>query len=189
MNKKEKYAKLFERKKSIKLDVGCSDHKQQGWVGLDIRKCKGVYIVHDVQKFPWPIPDNSCSTILMSQLIEHIRPEYRYAVIDECWLIINPGGQLLIAAPYAGSVGANQDLSHYTCPNEASFTYFDPAYPLYQIYKLKPWTLVRNAYRMAYNLEVIMEPRKTARGGVASLKGIEKKTLGRKKKCSKTSSK
>ena len=44
-----------------------------------------------------------------------------------------------------------------------TFTYFDPKYPLYQIYKPKPWKLVRNEYQMNGNLEVIMEAIKDER--------------------------
>lgn len=125
---------------------------------MDKRKLKGVDIVHDVQKFPYPIPDNSCFQVLMSHLYEHIEPKYRIQVIDELWRIIKPGGQLLIAAPYDQSIGATQDPTHYTCPNEATFSYFDPKYPLYQVYKPKPWTLVRNYYQTTGNINVILEP-------------------------------
>jgi hypothetical protein len=65
-----------------------------------------------------------------------------------------------LSAPYAGSFGASQDPTHYPCPNEATFTYFDPDKALYGIYTPKPWKLLRNAWRVNGNLEVIMEPRK-----------------------------
>lgn len=140
--------------------MGCSDHKQPGFVGMDIRKVKGVDIVHDVQKFPWPIPSDSCFQILMSHLYEHIEPKYRVRVMDEMWRILKPHGQLMLACPYANSFGAMQDPTHYTCPNEATFTYFDPDHGLYEVYKPKPWKLERNTWRMNGCIEVIMSPRK-----------------------------
>lgn len=170
---------LFEKSKGIKLDVGCSSNKQRGWVGMDIRKCKGVDIIHDVQEFPWPIPSNSCFTVLMSHLYEHIEPKNRIKLIDEVWRVLKPGGQLLLSAPYATSTGAFQDPTHYPCPNEATFTYFDPQYPLYNVYKPKPWTLVRNNYCMNGNIEVIMEPRKADTGKPERKKVEPKKNRSR----------
>ena len=154
--------RLFESKKGIRLDLGCSDHKQKGWVGLDIRKVEGVDIVWDVTKFPYPIPDNICLTILMSHLWEHIEPKYRIRVMDELWRISRDEGQLLISVPYANSFGASQDPTHYPCPNEATFSYFDPTMPLYRIYKPNPWHLIRNEYAISGNLEVILEKRKNS---------------------------
>jgi hypothetical protein len=151
---------LFKSKSGIRLDLGCSDHKQKGFVGLDIRKCNGVDIVWDVTKFPYPIPKDTCNLILMSHLWEHIEPKYRVTVMDELWRISRDTGQLMISCPYAGSFGASQDPTHYPCPNEATFTYFDPDYPLFRVYYPKPWKLVRNNYQMNGNLEVILEARK-----------------------------
>jgi hypothetical protein len=96
----------------------------------------------------------------MSHLWEHIEPKYRVGVMDELWRIIRKDGQLMISVPYANSFGAMQDPTHYTCPNEATFTYFDPDHGLYKVYEPKPWKLVRNSWRMSGNLEAILEPRK-----------------------------
>jgi predicted SAM-dependent methyltransferase len=152
-----KVLSLLKSKSGIMLDVGCSDHKQPGFVGMDIRPVKGVDIVHDVEELPWPLPDECCNLVLMSHLWEHIEPKYRVRVMDELWRILKPGRQLLISSPYATSVGAFQDPTHYTCPNENTFTYFDPTKPLYQIYKPKPWRLVRNDWVAIGNMEVILE--------------------------------
>ena len=152
--------KLFKRRSGARLDVGCSDKKQRGWIGMDRRKCKGVDIVHHVEKCPWPVPKKSCFTVLMSHLWEHIEPKYRIDVMDEAWRVLRKDGQLLISAPYALSMGAFQDPTHYPCPNEATFTYFDPNHALYKVYKAKPWKLVRNNWQLNGNIEVILEPRK-----------------------------
>ena len=151
---------LFKKKAGICLDIGCGENKQRGWVGMDIRRLDGIDIVHDVQKFPWPIPSNCCFQILLSHLWEHIEPKYRIRLMDELWRIIKKDGQLLISAPYATSTGAFQDPTHYTCPNEATFTYFDPDFPLYNVYKPKAWKLVRNNFQLNGNMEVILEPKK-----------------------------
>ena len=127
--------RLLKSKMGIKLDIGCGSSKQKGFVGMDIRKVNGVDIVHDCTKFPYPIPDNSCLQILMSHMWEHIEPRHRINLMNELWRIMKDGGQLLLGAPYYLSFGAYQDPTHYPCPNEATFTYFDPGYPLYRIYQ------------------------------------------------------
>ena len=151
------YAALFIHKSSISLDLGCGESKRPNWIGLDKRALEGVDIVHDVQDLPWPIPDSICMQVVMFHLFEHIEPKYRIQVIDEIWRIMKPRGQLWLIAPYATSVGAFQDPTHYTCPNEVTFTYFDPNHPMYQVYKPKPWELLRNSYKLIGNMDVLME--------------------------------
>ncbi len=148
---------LLKNKAGIRLDIGCGENKQPNFIGLDIRPVKGVDIVHDAQDFPYPIPDSCCLQVLLSHLWEHIEPKNRVKLMDEIWRIMKPDGQLLISTPYYLSFGAYQDPTHYPCPNEATFTYFDPKYPLYQVYKPKPWKLMRNDYSLNGNLEVILE--------------------------------
>ena len=46
--------------KGLLLDVGARDRKQPNFVGIDSRKYPGVDIVHPLDKFPYPIKDDSC---------------------------------------------------------------------------------------------------------------------------------
>jgi len=149
----------FGKAKGIRLDIGCGGNKQPNFVGMDLRKLSGVDIVHDLQIFPWPIPDGIVIQALCSHVWEHIEPKNRIYFMDEIWRVMKPQGQLMLSVPYWTSFGAFQDPTHYPCPNEATFTYFDPGYPLYQIYQPKPWKLVNNDYRYNGNLEVIIERR------------------------------
>lgn len=143
----------------IKLDVGCGSNKQAGYVGLDKRKLDGVDIAHDAEVFPYPLPDGCCSTILMSHLIEHIKPWLTVDLLNEMWRLLKPNGQLLISTPYAGSFGYWQDPTHCNGCNEATWTYFDPDYFLHCIYRPKPWKIERNAWWETGNMEVILAKR------------------------------
>lgn len=151
---------LFKGQSGICLDIGCGENKRPGWCGMDSRQLKGVDIVHDIQSLPWPIPDSSVKQILMNHVWEHIEPKCRIEVMDELWRIIEPKGQILISAPHTTSLGANQDPTHYTCPNEVTFTYFDPKYPLYSIYKPKPWEMLSSRWEVGNFVEVRMEAKK-----------------------------
>lgn len=152
---------LKENNQGIKLDVGCGENKQAGFVGMDIRPLETVDIVHDVEKTPYPLPDECCNTILTSHLIEHICPKRFISVMNEWWRLMKVGGQLLIGAPYGNSFGYVQDPSHCMAVNEATWAYFDPtaqeSRELFNVYKPKPWKTIRNSWSSSGNIEVIME--------------------------------
>jgi predicted SAM-dependent methyltransferase len=139
------------------LDVGCGSNCQAGFVGMDRRVLKGVQIVHDCEEIPWPLADESCGVVVMSHLIEHIKPWLTIAVIDECWRVLEPGGALMIATPYATSFGYCQDPTHCNPWNEATPTYFDPTQPLYRVYEPRPWKIEQLAWNVLANLELSMK--------------------------------
>ena len=148
---------LSKHKQGIKLDVGCGGNKQKGFVGLDLRAVAGVDIVHDAEETPYPLPAESCCTVLASHLVEHICPQVFIDVMNEWWRLLKVGGQAWISLPYGGSFGYWQDPSHCNGVNEATWTYFSPFHPLYQIYKPKPWKINRSAWWEHGNMEVILE--------------------------------
>ena len=143
----------------IKLDIACGANKQEGFVGIDIRPLPGVDIVHDLEIFPWPVADNSVSIAIASHLIEHIKPWFSIPFMDEVWRVLATGCTFCAATPYPGSRGFWQDPTHCNGWNEATFQYFDPAYPLYKIYQPKPWKIKTGfpVWQVQGNLEVIME--------------------------------
>jgi len=163
-----KEAKTAIKKGSLKLDIGCGQQKQSGgYIGMDIRKVKGVDIVHDAEVTPYPLPKECCSAVVISHLIEHLCPKKIYRVMDELWRIMQPEGHLFISMPYAGSQGFWQDPSHCHSWNEATVYYFDP-YPaslksqrsaLYDIYKPKPWKTLQNDWVTGGNIQIILEKR------------------------------
>lgn len=174
--KKVNSAKSLSELDNIKLDVGCGKAKQQGgWVGLDRRPLDGVDIVHDIEKIPWPLKDNSCHIILMSHIIEHVDPRGLLDIFDECWRLLKPNGQLLVATPYAGSYGAHQDPTHVRPGfTEATFSYFDPSHRLYEVYSPKPFRIVSCNYVVDRNLNVIMEALKDSGPPILVKKGRSK---------------
>jgi SAM-dependent methyltransferase len=72
--KKSPIDDLVERRKSITLDVGCGENKLEGAIGMDVRPMSGVDVVHNLEKYPWPIPDEVCSLVHASHVLEHINP-------------------------------------------------------------------------------------------------------------------
>lgn len=158
MEKRMDFLKL-QRLKNVRLDIGCGRNKQEGFIGMDKREVKGVDIVHDLEIFPWPIPDESCITVVASHFVEHLKPWLMLDFMDEVWRVLLPGSDFAIAVPYAGSRGYWQDPTHINGCNEVTWQYFDPDFPLYSIYKPKPWKIRRGfpVYQNQGNLEVILQ--------------------------------
>lgn len=143
----------------MRLDIGCGGNKQPGFVGMDCRPLDGVDIVHNLEDFPWPLPDECCWAVVGSHIIEHIKPWFTIDFFNELWRITKPGGQLILATPYAGSPGYWQDPTHCNGFNEATFQYFDPNYPLYEIYQPLPWKIKKGfpVWQVTGQLEIVME--------------------------------
>ena len=131
----------------IMLDAGCGSNCQPGFIGMDKRKLEGVQIVHDLEEFPWPLPFESCAVVVLSHVVEHIKPWFQIDLLNEIWRILEPKGQLLISTPYGGSFRYNQDPTHCSPWNQATPYYFVPAHhtasntTLYEVYEPKPWSI------------------------------------------------
>jgi predicted SAM-dependent methyltransferase len=137
---------MSELKTKIMLDVGCGPSKQHGWIGIDRRELPGVDLVHDLEVFPWPLEDDSCSVIKCSHVVEHIKPWYQIPFMDECWRVLGHDDALLISTPYGGSYRYNMDPTHCSPWVEDTVGYFAKGYPLYNIYKPKPWRIEAGPY-------------------------------------------
>jgi ubiquinone/menaquinone biosynthesis C-methylase UbiE len=146
-------------KDKVYLDIGCGENKQAPYfIGIDRREMEGIDVVWDVEEFPWPIPDDVADLAIASHLVEHIKPWLTLQFFDEVWRILKVESKFAIAAPYATSEGYYQDPTHCSPYNQATFQYFDPTFPLWQIYKPKPWKIYKGypAYSVNGSIEVVM---------------------------------
>lgn len=158
----KKILDLIKKNESVKIDLACGANKQdQDWIGVDVRALNGVDIVHNLESFPYPIPNECASSILCSHYVEHINPA-NFGVVNffnEVWRIAKPHATFLIACPYGVSRGFVQDPTHCKPYNEITFTYFDPTSPtgLWGIYKPKPWKILKINIQLEGNLEVVLK--------------------------------
>lgn len=149
-------------RKGILLNIGSGETTIPNFVNLDKRPLPNVDIVHDLETFPYPLPDECCLTIVGSHIIEHIKPWLMIDVMNELWRIMKPNGQLALSMPYGVNSFFVQDPTHCNPCNERTWQYFDPDYPLYQIYKPKPWSIEKGfpVYQVNGMLEVVLRKRK-----------------------------
>lgn len=138
------------------LDVGCGGNKQPNCIGMDRRKLPGVDVVHDLEVVPWPLKADTFSRIVMSHVMEHVKPWLVIDVMNEMWRVMKVDGLLCMAMPYPGSHGHWQDPTHIKPWNETTPLYFCPGNELYEIYKPKPWKLEGCAWRNDGNIEFAM---------------------------------
>ena len=148
-------------KKGIRLDIGCGAAKNKGFVGMDQRDLPGVDIVHNIEETPYPLEDESCLCIVGSHIWEHIKPWKTIEVMNELWRIMVPGGELALSMPYGVNDLFVMDPTHCNPSNAATWQYFDPEWPLWQIYQPKPWAIEKGfpVYQVTGIMEVLLRKR------------------------------
>ena len=147
--------------KIIRLDMGAGKWKQEGFFAMDKRAVENVDLVHDLEVFPYPLPDECCHLMLASHVVEHLKPWLMIDIMNEWWRLLIPGGKLMLAMPYPTSDGFYQDPTHIKAWSERTPYYFDPESPLYQIYEPKPWKIERGFPQWVGhgNIEIVMVKR------------------------------
>ena len=160
----------IEDKKGIRLDLGGGHSPNPGFVNMDMFPYKGVDIVHDLEKFPWPLPDECVLVATASHLLEHINPHKGVFInfMNELWRVMKPGGQFAFVVPHAMSAGYAQDPTHCNMINESTMHYFDPdpekrtsiGNKLYLFYEPKPWKIENQFFSHDGILEGLMTKRR-----------------------------
>lgn len=105
---------------SIRLDLGCGNKKQEGWLGVDIRQTKSVAhpdaewsvdpdIIADITK-PLPMPDDYADEIRAIHVIEHFDVWTVPDIVKEWVRVLKPGGKLAIECPDLHKVAKLMDV-------------------------------------------------------------------------------
>ncbi|MEK6714815.1 MAG: class I SAM-dependent methyltransferase [Candidatus Omnitrophota bacterium] len=92
------------------LDVGCSNNKIQGAVGIDMDPHSQADIIHDLDTFPWPIHDNEFDTVYCKHIFEHLKEPKK--AIKEVYRITKPNGHIILEVPHFSSHGAYGNFQH-----------------------------------------------------------------------------
>ena len=140
----------------IKLEIGCGVKKvrKEGYIGLDI-KDYGQEILWDVE-LGIQLPDNSCSNIFAQHVFEHI--EDLIGVINECWRILEPNGELWIIVPHKDSV-KSLIPSHVRQFDKWTFDFFQfEGYA--EEYQSKLWEVKELTVNERPDIHVKMTPKK-----------------------------
>ena len=104
------------------LDVGCGLNKFAGSIGLDRNPNTRADLIADLDRFPWPLRDNSFSEIRAIHIIEHVSDIIR--TIEEFHRLLAPGGRVLIVTPHYTDFSSFCDPTHRWHLNSFSLRYF-----------------------------------------------------------------
>lgn len=104
------------------LNLGCGKSTIKGFVNVDSHKLKGVDIVHDLNKFPYPFKTKTFHIILAEHIIEHLDDIPK--VMEELYRILKPSGIVEIISPHFASMSAFIDPTHKHYFSVSSFDYF-----------------------------------------------------------------
>lgn len=161
---------LGRQNEIIKLDLSGGLNPQHGFINIDYVPSKNVDIVFDLQKYPWPLPEDFATLIMAGGVVSHISRENFGFIkfMDECWKALKLDGQLMISTPYAGTTAFWTEPTNVNGCTAQTWMYFDPLagdgngnpYNLYKRYKPKPWKIERCFFQADGNIEVLLSKRR-----------------------------
>lgn len=106
-----------------KLDIGCGRNKLEGSVGLDVVPLDGVDVVHDLNCFPYPFPENTFDYVRVIHVIEHLQSIIK--TMAEIHRIAKPDAEVDIVTPHHTDSSSWQDPTHIWHLNSRSFDFFE----------------------------------------------------------------
>lgn len=108
----------------VRLNLGAGDDIRSGWVNTDLAPLEGIDVVHDLNVYPWPWPNDSVQEIVARDLLEHLDDFLK--AMEELHRILAPGGVVRIKVPYWNAWCRHADPTHKRGFHELTFQFFDP---------------------------------------------------------------
>ncbi|MEK9170184.1 MAG: class I SAM-dependent methyltransferase [Patescibacteria group bacterium] len=102
-----------------KLNLGSGGYKKEGFINLDWNPLNNPDVAHDLNKLPYPFPDNSFDFIEASHVLEHL--DKPFMVMKELHRILKSDGKLVVKVPHFSRGFTHAEHSHG----------FDVTFPLY----------------------------------------------------------
>lgn len=112
------------------LDIGCGREKKPGAVGIDINPESHADIVHDLNIFPYPLPENGFDLIYCIDVLEHVKDVVR--TMEEIFRVGRPQARVVIRVPHFTSTLAYGDPTHRHFFNTQSLDYLCGGFPQYR---------------------------------------------------------
>ena len=142
----------------LKLDVGCGANKEAGFIGLDKENLKGVDVVHDFNKAPWPFPDETFTLLSAGYSLSYAEDFYDF--FNEAWRVLKVDGQFRLVVPYGVNTKYLTDPRHKTPVVPQTFWSLDPTKQLfYHASKPKPWVILNQIWAPDGVLEMLLAKR------------------------------
>jgi hypothetical protein len=98
----------------MRLNLGCGNKHLDGWVNVDKFATPAVDQVLDLEKFPWPWPDDSVEEALLFHVLEHLgaQTDIYLGIFKELYRVCRDGATILIAVPHPRHDSFISDPTH-----------------------------------------------------------------------------
>jgi hypothetical protein len=105
----------------VKLHLGSGTRYREGWVNVDCADSVKCDVRHNLDVIPWPFGDECACEVEMYAVLEHLKDTL--ATLGELHRVMRPGATCHIHVPYACSVWAFQDPTHFRYFTERTLDY------------------------------------------------------------------
>jgi predicted SAM-dependent methyltransferase len=86
----------------MKLNLGCGNHKLDGYVNCDVEAACAPDRIVDLERIPWPFESDIAEEVVLSHVLEHVgaKTETYLAIIRELYRVCRDGATVKIAVPH-----------------------------------------------------------------------------------------
>ncbi len=105
-----------------KLNLGAGLDIKNGYINADIVKLRGIDVVHDFNKLPYPFKDNEFDEIYTSHVLEHLDDLIK--IMGELKRICKNKARIVIRVPHFSCGVSYRDPTHKRLFSYFTFDYF-----------------------------------------------------------------
>ena len=113
----------------MKLNLGCGQNRMAGYVNVDREAAVAPDLVMDLEKFPWPLEDDSVEEVLATHVLEHVGAQASVfiGVMKELYRVCRPGALVRIAVPHPRHDNFFDDPTHVRAVTPMTLSLFSKA--------------------------------------------------------------
>jgi ubiquinone/menaquinone biosynthesis C-methylase UbiE len=108
----------------MNLNIGCGNLPFDDCINVDKRRTELDAIQHDLERFPWPFPNNKFEIVYAYDIIEHLTDVIK--TMEEIARVLKPGGRVEIRTCAWDKEQSYSDPTHKHFFTLNSFDFFDP---------------------------------------------------------------
>jgi SAM-dependent methyltransferase len=83
----------------MRLNVGCGEFRQDGWVNIDVTRNDSVQPDIIAHATDLPFEDGSVARVYMGHVLEHLTKDNAIVALREVRRVLEPGGRLCVVGP------------------------------------------------------------------------------------------
>ena len=111
----------------MKLNMGCGYGHRQGWTNVDSSPTCEPDLVIDLEKLPWPWPDDSVAAVAFIHSLEHMGrdPAVFLGIMKELYRVCRDGAEIEIVVPHPRHDNFIGDPTHVRAITPQMLLHFD----------------------------------------------------------------